>query len=107
MKGTSKIVAGAVAASVSAIVLVATPAAASPTTGRTAAVRTAVLRLESTRVQTVDDTANAKQLEAQTDQLNKILQTLIADTGFGTAPTNIPKAKLTTLLVNLITQHDP
>jgi hypothetical protein len=107
VRAASKIVAGAVAASVGAIVLTGTPAAASPTTGRAVAVRTAVLQLDSVRVQTVDNTANAKQLEAQTDQLNKILQTLIADTGFGTAPTNIPKAKLTTLLVNMITQHDP
>ena len=112
MRAVSKIVAGAVAASVGAIVLTGTPAAASPTAAsptavRTAAVRTAVLRLGSARLQPVDDTANAKQLEAQTDQLNKLLQTLIADTGFGTAPTNIPKAKLTTLLVDMITQNDP
>lgn len=99
MRAASKIVAGAVAASVGAIVLVGTPAAASPGTGRAAAVR----------VQQVDNTsaANAKALEAQTDKLNGVLQALIANTGFGTAKSNIPAAKLTTLLVNMITQNDP
>lgn len=102
MKGHSKIMAGAVAASVGAVVLVGAPANAQPATARAAAVRTAALR-----VQQVDNTSDAKALEGQTDKLNQLLQTFIADTGFGTGQGNIPKAKLTTLLVNMITQNDP
>ncbi|HEY3504596.1 MAG TPA: hypothetical protein VGN37_17660 [Actinocatenispora sp.] len=118
--------AGAIAASVGAVVLVSAPAAAQSDTtrtadARTAAVRAAAVRWETAnrnapgiagnplRVQTVGKSSakDAKQLEAETDKLNKLLRELIANTGFGTANSNIPKEKLTTLLVNLITKNDP
>ncbi len=101
MKAASRIVAGAVAASVGAIVLVSTPAAAHPAAGRVGGYSVLVQQVDNSSAQ------NAKQLEAQTDKLNTVLQALIANTGFGTAKTNIPAAKLTTLLVNMITKNDP
>lgn len=128
MKRATSIVAGALAASVGAVVLVGTPAAAQADPARTAdaraaAVRAAAVRWESVnrnafapgtagtslRVQTVGNSSakDAKKLEAETDKLNRLLRELIANTGFGTANSNIPKEKLTTLLVNLITKNDP
>ncbi|BCJ38308.1 hypothetical protein Athai_58110 [Actinocatenispora thailandica] len=117
MKGATRIVAGVVAASLGAIALVGTPAAAHPGTARTADARAAVMRWEaanlhgtgtSVRVQQVGNSrSDATQLEAETDKLNQVLRELIANTGFGTGSSNIPKAKLTTLLVNMITKNDP
>jgi len=122
MTRATRIVAGTVAASLGAIALVGTPAAAHPDTARTADVRAAV-RAEtanlsaftpgtagtSVRVQTVGNSSakDAKKLEAETDKLNRVLRQLIANTGFGTARSNIPKKKLTTLLVDMITKNDP
>jgi len=116
MKGAAKIVAGAIAASVGAIVLVSAPAAAQPDTRRASVVLrvdtsdlNASLNAHSVRVQQVGDSSakNAKELEAETDKLNTVLREFIANTGFGTGATDIPKAKLTTLLVNMITKNDP
>ena len=120
MNRATRIVAGAVTASVGAVVLVSGPAVAQTDPATTAAARAAVVRADTAnhtvlapgaardplRVQTVGAT-NAKKLEAETDKLNALLRSLIANTGFGTANSNIPKKKLTTLLVDLITKNDP
>jgi hypothetical protein len=128
MKRAVRIVAGSVAASVGAVVLAGAPAAAQGDTARTADVRAAAVRAaavrwetangngfasgtagSSLRVQTVGRSSaeNARKLEAETDKLDKVLQELVANTGFGTAKANIPKKRLTTLLVDMITRNDP